>query len=135
MLAQWLSRTPTMAALRPAKRSCSARFASGWAAQRLGRCPIAAAAARLGCPRAAAHLHLLLEEVGAAWPEPFAVSPLCCARLSHDEATFAEMIAAGARGDRPGFDRLLSDLLPADARERLFLSAEVLNRVLKRACV
>ena len=65
----------------------------------------------------------MLEEVGAAWPEPFCVSPPCCPRLSHDEALILDMVRAAGRGDRPGFDRLLSDLLPADARDPLFTSA------------
>lgn len=97
---------------------------------KLGRCPMRALADRLGSARAAAHLHLLLEEIGAAWPEPFAVSPPCCARLSHDEALVVDMIRLAGRGDRPGFDRLLCEMIPADERERLFLSASVLNQAL-----
>ena len=34
------------------------------------RCPLKVAAEHLGSLRAAAHFHLLLEEIGAAWPEP-----------------------------------------------------------------
>lgn len=96
---------------------------------KLGRCPQQALEERLGSGRAAAHLRLMLEEVGAAWPESFCVNPPCCPRLSHDEALVIDMIEAGRRGDRPGFDRLLSDLLPADMRDRLYLSASVLARV------
>ena len=102
-----------------------------WAVMaRMGGCPIKAAEERLGNARAAAHFHLLMEEIAAAWPEPFCVSPPCSPRLSHDEATLAEMVACAARGDRPGFDRLLGDLLPADERERLYLSAHMLARAL-----
>lgn len=93
---------------------------------KLGRCPLQAAGEKLASRRAAAHLHLLLEEVGAAWPDPFCVSPPCCPRLSHDEALILDMIRAAGRGDRPGFDRLLSDLLPVGAREPLFASASML---------
>src|SRR5688572_11606205 len=100
-----------------------------WALMRgAGQCPTQAVAERLGSLRAAAHLHLLLEEMAAIWPEPFAVSPLCCRRLSHDEALFGEMLSLGRRADRPGFDRLLADMIPADERERLYLSAKVLGR-------
>lgn len=95
-----------------------------------GRCAIQAAADSLGSLRAAAHFHLLLEEVGAAWPEPFEVSPPCCRCLSHDEALLVDMMRLGAAGDRPGFDRLLAEMLPGDERERLFHSASVLSRVL-----
>ena len=98
--------------------------------RRTGQCPTQAMAEKLGSLRAAAHLHFLLEEVAAAWPEPFAVSPLCCRRLSHDEALLADMLRLGRQGDRPAFDRLLSEMIPADERERLFLSASVLSRAM-----
>jgi hypothetical protein len=130
MFANLLARTPTVAELaqRQARLVGALRF---WVvASRSGRCPIAAAGARLGSLRAGAHLHLLLEEIGAAWPDPFAVSPPCCPRLSYDEALLTRMLELAGCGNRPDFDRLLSDLLPADARERLFLSASVLSRVL-----
>jgi hypothetical protein len=72
----------------------------------------------------------MLEEVGAAWPEPFCVNPPCCPRLSHDEALILDMVRTAGRSDRPGFDRLLSDLLPAEAREPLFVSAGLLAAAL-----
>ncbi|WP_146193537.1 addiction module antidote protein [Sphingosinicella humi] len=100
---------------------------------KLGRCPLQAMAEKLGSRRAAAHLHLMLEEVGAAWPEPFCVSPPCCPRLSHDEALVLDMVRAAGREDRPGFDRLLSDLLPADAREPLFASAGLVAATMREA--
>jgi hypothetical protein len=105
-----------------------------WAVIRQSRqCPTRAVAERLGSLRAAAHLQLLLEEVAAAWPEAFAVSPLCCRGLSHDEALLAQMLRLGRLGDRPGFDRLLAEMIPGDARERLFVSAKVLSRYLTSA--
>lgn len=125
-----LVRTPDMRAL-PAREARLAASLRLWVVMhKLGRCPMAALADRLGDARAAAHLHLLLEEVGAAWPEPFCVSPPCCPRLSHDEALILDMVRLGGCGDRPGFDRLLAEMLPADARERLFLSASVLSHAL-----
>ena len=102
-------------------------------ARKSGRCPMQAVAGTLGSLQAAAHLHLLLEEIGAAWPEPFAVGPPCCRCLSHDEALLADMVRLGAAGDRPAFDRLLAEMLPDDARERLFLSVSVLRRVMQEA--
>jgi hypothetical protein len=41
------------------------------------------------------------------------------------------MMMLAHRGDRPGFDRLLSDLLPGDVRDRLYLSTGVLSRVVE----
>ncbi|MFN3943612.1 MAG: hypothetical protein ACK4K7_01625 [Allosphingosinicella sp.] len=114
-----------------------ARIAHGlrtWVAlRRAGKCPMQALAGRLGSLRAAAHLQLLLEEIAACWPDQFAVSPPCCACLSHDEATLVEMARLGRAGDRPGFDRLLGEMLPQDARERLFLSAVSVARAIGEA--
>jgi hypothetical protein len=125
-----LIRTPDMGSL-PAHEARIAASLRLWVVlNKLGRCPMAAVADRLGDTRAAPHLHLMLEEVGAAWPDPFCVAPPCCPRLSHDEALVIDMVRLGGRGDRPGFDRLLAEMIPADMRERLFLSASVLSRAL-----
>jgi hypothetical protein len=99
--------------------------------RRMNWCAMAAVAERIGM-RAAAHLHLLMEEIGAAWPDPFCVSPPCSPRLSHDEATLVQMIGLAGRGDRPGFDRLLCELLPGDVRERMFVSASTLSAAMQR---
>lgn len=130
MLIEMLARTPDLRTM-PAADARIARSLRLWVmARKGGGCGLGAVAGSLGSHRAAAHFHLLLEEVGAAWPDPFCVSPPCCPRLSHDEALFVEMLGHAAAGDRPGFDRLLSDLLPEDARERLFFSASVLSPLL-----
>lgn len=100
--------------------------------RRDGRCAMKAVAGRLGSLSAAAHFHLMLEEIAVAWPEAFAVSPPCCRFLSHDEALLADMVRLGRAGDRPGFDRLLGEMLPGDERERLFLSASVLSQAMER---
>ena len=130
MLADQLVRTPDIRDL----DASGARLATSlrlWVVMnKLGRCPMQAVADRLESVRAAAHLHLLLEEIGAAWPDPFCIAPPCCPRLSHDEALALEMVRTAAREDRPAFDRLLREMIPADMRERLYLSAGVLGRVL-----
>ena len=97
------------------------------------QCPMRDVAGQLGSLRAAAHLHLMLEEVAAAWPEPFTVSPICCRRLSHDEALLADLLRAARHRDRPGFDKLSEEMLPQRDRETLFLSASVLHRVVGQA--
>lgn len=99
---------------------------------RMRSCAMAALAERFGSMRAAAHFHLLIEEVMTAWPDAFCISPPCSPRLSHDEATLADMVVLASRGDRPGFDRLLAELLPAAERERLFLSAGLVGKALAR---
>ena len=95
-----------------------------------GCCPMQAVAGRLGSVRAAAHLQLLLVEIGTAWPDPFCIAPPCCPRLSHDEALALDMVRLAVHGDRPAFDRLLEEMLPADMRERLYVSAGVLGQAL-----
>lgn len=102
-------------------------------ARHAGRWPVPALKEHLGCPRAAAHLQLLIEEVGLAWPEPFCLSPPCCRRTSHDEATLAAMAGAAFARDRAGFDRTCGEMLASDARERLFLSLSMLTSAIAAA--
>jgi hypothetical protein len=130
MLAEALVRTPDIRDLQAQDARLATALRLWVVMNKLGRCPMQAVAERLGSVRAAAHLHLLLEEIGAAWPDPFCIAPPCCPRLSHDEALALDMVRAAAREDRPGFDRMLQDMIPADMRERLYLSAGVLGRVL-----
>jgi hypothetical protein len=130
MLAETLVRTPDIRDLEAAHARLAAALRLWVVMSKLGRCPLQAVADRLDSARAAAHLHLLLEEIGAAWPDPFCIAPPCCPRLSHDEALALAMVGAAAREDRPAFDRLLEEMIPADMRERLYLSAGVLGRVL-----
>ena len=120
-----LARTPDLRELDAAEARVAVTLRLWVVMNKLGRCPLAAMGEKPGSRRAAAHLHLMLEEVGAAWPEPFCVNPPCCPRLSHDEALVLDMIRSASRGDRPAFDRLLNDLLPADVREPLFASASL----------
>ena len=99
-------------------------------AQRIpGCCPLAAAASHLGGIEAARALHLLLASVGASWPEPIAIAPLCCARLTHDEMTMVGMVLAAQYHGRPAFDALLCEMLGQDARDRLFVAASEMGRV------
>lgn len=100
-------------------------------ARRSGRsCPLQAAGHMLGSVEAAGALHILLATVGAAWPDPFAVAPPCCARLTHDEATLVGMVLASRRHGRPVFDALLCEMLASDERDRLFMAARTLGGML-----
>ena len=130
MLVEWLVRTPDMGEMAGREARVVGALRLWVVMNKLGRCPMRAVSDRLGDARAAAHLHLMLEEIGAAWPDPFCVAPPCCRRLSHDEALVIDMLRFGSAEDRPGFDRLLAEMIPADMRERLYLSASVLSRVL-----
>jgi len=130
MFTETLTRTPDIRDLKAPDARLAAALRLWVVLSKLGRCPMQAVADRLGSVRAAAHLHLLLEEVGAAWPDPFCIAPPCCPRLSHDEALALDMVCTATHEDRPGFDRLLQDMIPADMRERLYVSAGVLGRAL-----
>lgn len=96
-------------------------------AQRLRRCPLQAAAARLDSPETAKSLHLLLATIGASWPDPVAIAPPCCGILTHDETTLVGMVIAARHHGRPVFDALLCEMLGSDARDRLFDAARDLG--------
>ena len=79
---------------------------------------------RWGNILAARRFRLVVEAIGHSWPDPFAVAPPCCPRLSVDESLLAAMIGASARRDRAHFDGLTSEMLGSDAREMLFVALE-----------
>lgn len=93
-------------------------------------CPLQAAAAQLGSVRASHALHILLVSVGSAWPDPFAIAPPCCPGLTHDESTLLGMVVAARNHGRPVFDALLCEMLPEDARDRLFAAASALGELM-----
>jgi hypothetical protein len=130
MLAERIAALPRISTLAPPQARLVGAIRSWVVAHRLRQSPSGALKSRLGSARAAAHLEMLLAEIACAWPDPFAVAPPCCSCLSHDEALVAEMFGLAEAQDQPAFDRLLADLLPADERERLFLSMRVLSAVL-----
>lgn len=133
MSVAWLAQPIPLATLAPVQQRLVTGLRHWAAAHRFGRWPVGALQDHLGCGRAAAHLQLLIEEIGLAWPEAFHLSPLCCRRTSHDEALIAAMAGAAAADDRPDFDRLTSEMLGADARERLFLSLALLSDAIATA--
>ena len=79
---------------------------------------------RWGNILAARRYRLVVEAIGHVWPEPFAVAPPCCPRVSFDEALLAAMVDASSRRDRVHFDWLTAEMLGSDAREMLFVALE-----------
>ena len=131
MLAQLFAAPPLLADLAP-EQAAIVRATRHWvAAQRHRRCcPLAAAASHLGGLEAARALHLLLANIGAAWPEPVAIAPPCCNVLTHDEATLVGMTLAACHHGRPVFDALLCEMVGTDARDRLFAAAAAMGRAI-----
>lgn len=131
MLAQLFAPPPRLANLAP-EQACLISASRRWVmAQRHGtRCPLQAAAAQLGCLQAARALHLLLAQVGAAWPDPVAIAPPCCGVLTHDEVTILGLVLAARHHGRPVFDALLCEMLNTDARDILFAAAARLGTTL-----
>lgn len=130
MLAETLAQTPDLRMMEASEARMVMALRLWIVLGKLGHHPLRALTDRLGCARAAAHLHMLMEEIGTAWPDPFCAASPCCPWLSHDEALAVQMLRAATRRDRPGFDRLLSEMLPGDVRERLFVSASIFSEAL-----
>ena len=92
--------------------------------RRTGRDPMPELERRWGNILAARRYRLVVEAIGHSWPDPFAVAPPCCPRVSFDEALLAGMVGAAARGDRMQFDYLTAEMLGGDAREMIFVALE-----------
>ena len=118
-----IGQTPRLATLGEAQGNFIVTCRLWVTLRKRGLNPSAAVADRIGCPRAAMRFWLLMEEVGAAWPDPFVVSPPCCPRLSFDEATLLQVIEHAAAGDRAGVMRLLAEMLPIELSDRLYGAA------------
>lgn len=88
--------------------------------QRAKRDPVPELALRLSSVDVAAKALALSQEVSAVWPEDIHVSRFCCCKLTHDEATIAEMIAGALGRDRPAFDRAIGGLIRPDRAPRLW---------------
>lgn len=118
-----LTRPQSTSALPPPAHRLLAAFRAAVIVHRSGQCPRERLSALLGSDRAAAAWILLLNSASAAWPEPMAVYPPCCAVMTHDESAVIDLVALAATGNRPRFDRLLHDLLSEDARDHVFTAA------------
>ena len=79
---------------------------------------------RWGNILAARRYRLVVEAIGHVWPDPFAVAPPCCSRVSFDEALLAAMVGAASRRDQAQFDRMSAEMLGGDARAMLFAALE-----------
>jgi hypothetical protein len=88
---------------------------------RSSRAPLGPLSALLG--PAAARFSVLMDELSAAWPDPFTTFPPCAASLSPDEQVLLSVLARAEAGAEQGFHADLADLLGPDARRRLWQAA------------
>lgn len=87
------------------------------------RDPLVELTRRFGSVTAAKAFLDFADLAGACWPERLAVMRPCCRIISHDEATLAAMADCAGRGDRTGFEAVLTGFVRPDRHERLFSSA------------
>lgn len=88
--------------------------------RRCGHDPLPELERRWGHILAARRFRLVVEAIAQIWPDPFAVAPPCCRRVSFDEALLATAVTATARGDRADFDYHTAEMLDSDARDLLY---------------
>ena len=103
--------------LNPRELDIITSFRMAAMAGKAGYDPSKYVAARLGSKTLARKLALLVSLIGDAWPDSFALSRPCCARMTYDEVTLVGMLRASAADDRAGFDELLSDMLAQEPRD------------------
>lgn len=118
-----LARQPMLAEVdqREARLVVTSRL---WVSMRKrGLDPTATIEQRLGSEMAACRFWLLMEEVGAAWPEPFIVSPPCCGRMSSDEASLLAVLNHADGGRRLECLAMLRDMIPLELADRLYATA------------
>ena len=111
---------PPVSQLHPAQHRLLHAMRAAVVIGRAGEDPVARLGQLLGRVSAARALLVLMQAIGAAWPDPVAVRRPCCTVLTPDETLFIAMVEQAAMGRRPAFDALLSDMIDADGRDCLF---------------
>lgn len=74
---------------------------------------------------------LTMDAVQQLWPEPFCVHRPCCPVASVDELLLVHSIKLATTGERPEFDELFGDMLPADARDLLYARSHAIYQDVK----
>jgi hypothetical protein len=97
--------------------------------RRAGYNPLPEWERRWGSAITARRFYVLVEAIGHVWPDPFAVAPPCCAKLSFDEGLLASLITSAAFEDRRRFDLLSAEMLGCDARDMLYACIQNFVRI------
>lgn len=82
----------------------------------------------LGNLEAIRPFHVLSDEIGRAWPEPFVLNPPCQPLCSYDEMLMLDLTTAAAKDNRKAFDHFLCDMVSASGREAIWNAARRLMR-------
>lgn len=98
----------------------------GAIAHQAGRSVVDVLEAKLGCVRRARQQALVVETLGAMWPDPIRLARPCCGGLLPDESLIAGLYGCARLGNRPDFDRLVQEMLGDDARSLLFTQLRTL---------
>ena len=94
--------------------------------RKAGRDPVGELTTRLGSVSVAIKTLQLVEICAQAWPDPIQVRRCCCQMTSHDELTLSMALDAARNGDRGAFDQQLSDLLPREVRDAVWVATSEL---------
>lgn len=82
----------------------------------------------LGSQKAAGALVHVLRIIGENWPEPVTVQPPCCQMVSMDEQLIVDLVASAIQDNRPGYDRLLCEMLDEDVRDHVYNAIQAFIR-------
>ncbi len=88
---------------------------------RTGRSPRLVLGALLG--GAAGSFSALMDRLVTSWPDPFTTFPPCASRVSPDEHVLLTLLACAEADAAPNFHEVLTDMLPAVERQRLWTAA------------
>jgi hypothetical protein len=88
--------------------------------ERVKRDPVPELTMRLGGVDIAARTLGLSHVIASVWPENVHVSPFCCQRLTHDEATIGALLDRAWGRDRNGFEQQVEGLVRPERVHRLW---------------
>ncbi|MEP2101165.1 MAG: hypothetical protein ABJP02_07965 [Parasphingorhabdus sp.] len=76
---------------------------------------------RLGSELAVNRFLILVESIGAAWPESVKIGRACCPHTMPDEILLLNMLRCAVQGSRPSFDALICEMIDPCSRDRIYL--------------
>ena len=117
---QYFSALPSIRELPPFAAQAILALRYSVLCRRMGQNPMPELERRWGNATSAQRFTVLVEAIGHMWPDPFAVAPPCCSKVSFDEALLADIVTSARMDDRRRFDIQTAEMLGHDARNMLF---------------